>query len=289
MRSFLAVAPTAAAAKAFKGLGCVYKNTALGFVAAVPNGAVIPADAIFEFIVTVQNPAFFNYTALTLRPQKIYELYHQPEDKTYRYKENVPVLSNLTGATRGADPGKSLFLSKEIPALTANDQVESLVNEGGALLQLTADQPGVGTQQLANQATDLPVFVHQGDAPAITPPAGLNGAPPRGVTLKDDIPDDVFAVIRLSAVRADDDDFSFIDAGGQAKKPNPVYQIRFKNRSTTWRYFNKNTGAVDFTEPNPLPLTRLGNAGTKQKPSEGLVKAVKSGDRITQLVSEIFA
>jgi len=288
MRSFLAVAPTAAAAKAFKGLGCVYKNTALGFVAAAPNSAVIPADATFEFIVTVRNPAFFQYTALTLRPQKIYELYHQPEDKTYRYKENVPLLSNLTGASRGAASNKTLFLSKEIPAPAANDQVESLVIAADALLQLTGDQPGAATQQLNADASNLPVFVNQGDAPDITPPAGLIGAPARGVTLKDDIPDDVFAVIRLSAVRADDDDFSFIDAGGKAKPAYPVFQVRFKNRSTTWRYFNKNTGAADFTEPNPLPLTRFGNAGTKQKPSEGLVKVVKSGDRITQLVSEIF-
>jgi len=45
---------------------------------------------------------------------------------------------------------------------------------------------------------------------------------------------------------------------------------------------------VSSTEANPLPLTYFGNAGTKQKPSDGLVKAEKSGQKITRLVSEIY-
>jgi len=288
MRSFLAVTPTATTARALNGLGCVYKNTALGCIVAAPSSAVLPPDAMFECIVTVQNTAFYNYTALTLRPQKIYELYHRPKDKTYRYKENVPILSNLTGASRGAGLNKVLFLSREIPALAADDQVESLVLSGNTLLQLTSDQPGAGTQQFNALATDLPVFVHQGDVPAIVPPAGLAGVPTRGVMLSGDIADDVFALIRLSAVRADDSDFSFIDSSGHAKTTGPVFQIRFKNRSTIWQYFNKSTGAVDSTELHPLPLTHFENAGTKQKPSGGLVKAMKNGTKITQLVSEIF-
>ena len=288
-RSFLTVAPTAAAAKTLTGLGAVYKDTALGCIVAVPESAVVPVDAMFELVVTVQSAAFFNYTALTLRPQKIYKLYHRPEDKTYRYKENVPVLSNLTGAARGTGVNKALFLSKEFPALAADDPVESLVLADNALMQLTSDQPGAGTQQLNAQATNLPVFVHQGDVPAIAPPTGLVGAPARGILLSDDTPDNVFALIRLAALRPNDEDFSFVDNGGHAKTANPVFQIRFKNRSTIWQYLNKNTGAVDSTELKPLPLTHFGNAGTKQKPSEGLVKAVKNGSQITQLVSEIFA
>lgn len=288
MRSFLALAPTVATAKALKGLGGVYKNTALGCMVAVPDITVVPADAVFEFTVTIQDPAFFNYTALTLRPRKISGVYHQPDDKTYRHKENVPVLSNLTGASREAGAGKSLFLSTEIPALAADDQVESLFISNNALLQLTGDQPGAGSQQLNAQATNLPVYVHQGDAPAIVPPAGLIGAPARGIMLTDEIPDNVFALIRLSAVRADDGDFSLIGNDGHAKATNPVFEIRFKNRSTIWKYVNKSTGALISTEPAPLPLTHYGNAGTKQKPSGGLVKAVKSDDKITQLVSEIF-
>jgi hypothetical protein len=289
IRSFLAVAPTAATAKALNGFGCVYKNTALGCITAVPDSTVVPVDAVFEFIVTVKNASVYNYTALTLRPQKIYELYHQPEDKTYRYKENVSVLSNLTGASRAIGSDKGLFMSKEIPFLANDDQVESLFLSNGALVQLTGDQPGAGTEEIHAQATDLPVFVHQGDVPVIVPPSGLVGAPARGILLTDDIADNVFALLRLSAVRIDDGDFSFIDGSGHAKATHPVFQIRFKNRSTFWQYLNKVTGVGDFTELKPLPLTYFGNAGTKQKPSEGLVKAVKSGSKITQLVSGIYA
>jgi hypothetical protein len=288
-RSFLAVAPTAKTAETLNRLGCVYKDTALGLIVAVPDSIVVPVEAIFAFMVTVKHPAIFTYTVLTLRPQKIFEIYYQAEDKIYRYKENVPVLSNLTGASRGTGSNKTLFLSKEIPSLTDDDQVESLVLSNGALLQLTGDQPGAGTQQIHSPATDLPVFVHQDDVPQILPPAGLIGAPARGIALTDDIADNVFALIRLSPIRADDGDFSFIDGSGHAKANHPVFQIRFKNRSTFWRYLNRSTGDVMSTETQPLPLTHFGNAGTKQKPSEGLVKPVNSNSKITQLVSEIYA
>jgi hypothetical protein len=287
-RPFLKIVPTGATATALDGFGGLFKETGLGCIVAVPSSGVIPADRTLEFILTVQSQDLLNYTALTLRPRRIYDLYHQSEQKTYRYKENVPLLSNMTGASRGAGPTQTLFLSKEIPAVVADDQVEALVRSGGALVQLTGDQPGAATQPIGSVATDLPVFVHQGDVPDIVPPPGLTGAPARGVLLSEGIPDNVFALIRLVPTRPDIGDFSFIDAGGHAKVPHPVYHVRFKNRSTTWRYVNKTTRAVISTEAAPLPLTRFGNAGAGQKPSEGFVKAEKSGDQITRLVSEIY-
>jgi hypothetical protein len=288
MRPFLAIAPTDATAEALAGLGCTCKRIAPGCLVAAPENTIIPNDAIFEFAVTVQHPAFHNYTALTLQSQKLYELYYQPEDRTYRYKENVPLLSNLTGASRGTGADKALFLSAEIPALAAEDRVESLFISGNALMQLTGDQPGAGSQELNAQAIDLPVFVHQADVPVIVPPAGLVGAPARGIQLTDEIPDTVFALIRLSALRPDDGDFSFIDGSGHAKAISPVFDVRFRNRSAIWQYFDKSTGIMISAENEPFPLTFYGNAGSKQKPSEGLVKAVQSGGKVTQLVSEIF-
>jgi hypothetical protein len=287
-RTFLAVTPTATTAKVFNGLGCVHKNTALGCVVAVPDTVVISVETEFIFMVTVSAPAVFNYTSLTLQPRGIYEVYYQPEDKTYRYKENVPVLSNLTGTARGTGNNKALYLSKEIPNLASDDKVESLVRENNSLMQLTSDQPGADLQELSAQATDLPVFVHQGDIPVITSPAGLTGAPQKGILLSDDIPDNVFFLIHLAAIRSDDDDFSFINSDGQAKMSGPVYQVRLKNRSTIWQYLDKNSGAVISTESESLPLTHFGNAGTKQKPSEGLVKAEMNGNKISRLISEIF-
>jgi hypothetical protein len=288
VRAIFTITPTSVTSNLILGFGGIFKETALGGIVAVPASAVIPADVTLRFIVTAQNQEMLNYTALSLRSQRIYELYHQLEDKTYRYKENVPVLSNLNGVSREAGSARTLFLSKEIPALAAADQVEALVLSGGALLQLTSDQPGATTRQIGAVATDLPVFVHQDDVPNIEPPTGLVGAPARGILLTDDIPDTVFALISVVPVRVDADEFSVMDADGHAKVHHPVFQIRLKNRSTTWRYVNKTTHAVISAEATPLPLTWFGNAGTKQKPSESFVKPEKSGDRITKIVSEIY-
>lgn len=288
MRSFLAVRPTARTARGLSGFQCLFRETALGCVVLAPEAAIIPADTVFEFIVTAKQSSIYNYTSLTLRPRRIYDLYNTVDGITYRYKENVPVLSNLTGTKRGTGPDQSLFLSMEIPPLGADDQVEALVLSGSALLELTGDGPGAPTQQLDAKATDLPAYVHQADAPVIVPPPGLAGVPARGVRLSADVADDVFVLVSLTAVHASDAAFSFVDGTGLAKDVSPVYQVRFKNRSTIWNYLNKRTGAVDSTEPNPLPLTYFGNAGTKQKPSEGVVKAEKAGAKITRLVSEIY-
>jgi hypothetical protein len=55
MRTFLAVAPTAATVKTLAGLGGVSKETALGFIVAVPNDTVLPVDTTLEFAVTVRD------------------------------------------------------------------------------------------------------------------------------------------------------------------------------------------------------------------------------------------
>jgi hypothetical protein len=288
MRPFLSVRPTARTAAVLSGLQCLFRETALGCVVLAPATGVIPADMVFDFIVAARQSSVHNYTALTLRPQRIHDLYNATDGITYRYKENVPVLSNLTGTKRGTAPDQSLFLSREIPPLGADDQVEALVLSGNALLQLTSDGPSATTQQLNATATELPVYLHQADSPAIVAPAGLSGVPAHGVRLSGDVTDDVFALISLTAVRAGDTAFIFVDGTGVAKDAAPVFQVRFKNRSTIWNYLDKRTGAVVESEAIPLPLTYFGNAGTKQKPSEGLVKAEKTGGKITRLVSEIY-
>ena len=83
VRQFLTITPTTTTANSLLGLGCIFKNTALGFVVIASKLSVLPKDQLFEFVLTVKNPAFFNYTALTLRPQPISELYVEAEDKTY--------------------------------------------------------------------------------------------------------------------------------------------------------------------------------------------------------------
>ena len=288
VRPILSVEPTASSAMSLAGLRSIFKPTALGFIVALPAGVAIPTDTVFNFIVGVADGALSDYTALSLLPRAVYEVFDpadtSPNRITYRYKENVPLLSNLTGTPRGS----ALYLSREIPALGAADPIESLVQSAGALLQLTGDGPGAATQQIGAPVASLPVFVNQTDAPAITAPAGVTGAPALGVQLSDDIPDDAFLVISLSAVRGDDDAFSFVDGSGMPKAAPPVYQVRFKNRSTVRSYLDKATSAVLSTEPAPLPLTYFGNAGSKQAPSRGIVKPLRTGAKITQLVSEIY-
>jgi hypothetical protein len=292
VRPLFEVAPTPSTQTLLANLRCIFKPTGSGFIVAVPGGTSIAADTQLSFVVSVADSQLFDYTALTFRPQAIYEAFNpsdnSPNRVVYRYKENIPVLSNLTGAIRGSGASVTLFLSRDYPGPSASDQVEALVLSGAALSQLTSDNPGATTQQLGANAANMPVFVNQNDAPAITPPAGVTGAPARGVQLSDDVADDVFALINLTAVRGNNDAFSFVDGTGAAKVPPPVYQVRFKNRSTLWTYLDKQTGGVNATEAQPLPLTYFGNAGTKRKPSRGIVKAQQSGAKITQLVSEIY-
>jgi hypothetical protein len=285
VRSFLSLNPTAATDKLIKGLNCIYGETPLGFVVGAPDDLVVPLDAHFDFAVTVSDASFFNYTSLTLRPQKIYEVYYKPEDKIYRYKENVPVFSNVTGVSM--EDGNVLFLSKEYPAI-ASDRIESFFKTGNALMQLTSDAPPLTTQQLYPRAANVPVFFHQGDVPVIVPPDGLVGAPERGVLLSSDLSDDVFALISLSATGRNYDDFRLIERNGTLSSQEPVFQIRFKNRSTIWSYFDKKSRLPISSEPGPFPLTFFGNAGSKQKPSMGPVKILQTGNQITNLVSEIF-
>lgn len=286
VRPILGVTPTASTEALLANLGCIFKPTGAGFIAGAPGGTAIAADTVFSFIVSVIDGDVFGYTALTLRPQAIHSAFdpndNSPGRTVYRYKENVPVLSNLTGTARGA----TLFLSAGIPPKSGGEPAEALVLAGAALAQFTGDDPAP-TQQIDANANNQPVFVNQADAPVIVPPAGVTGAPPRGVELTNDVTDDVFALITLTA-RAGNAAFSFVDGAGAAITPAPVYQARFKNRSTFWTYLNTQTGAVKSTEAAPLPLTYFGNAGTKQKPSRGLVKVVENAGKITQLVSEIY-
>ena len=289
--TFLSMAPSDSTGKVLKVHGGILRNTPAGFIAAIPGDASLPTDTVFEFILKVRSAEFFNYTAMTLLPQSIREFCSEPGKERFRFKENVPLFSNLTGASRGAGESKTLFLSREIPVLDPADRVESLFDKSGKLYQLTSDPTGIGLpgmQKLGNDKSTLPVFANQGDVPVIVAPEGVTGAPARGISLTDEIPDDVFALVRLFAMRNSDNDFSFTDGNGLAKSNPPVFHLRFKNRQTWWKRIDRNR--VETLSAEPLPLTFFGNAsGTGQKPSEGVVKAEKDdSNNITRLVSEIF-
>ena len=63
-----------------------------------------------------------------------------------------------------------------------------------------------------------------------------------------------FGIIRLT-VKSDDSQYDMLDTPGFLK--NPVYEIRFRNRATHWRYIGKIFNETSVTD-NPMPLTRYG-------------------------------
>lgn len=296
VRQLFTVSPTTSTQKQLRGLGGIQKNTALGWIIAVPANSPVPDNALFEFSLTVVGNDLVNYTALSLPKRPITDLYDESSKATYRYKQDVPVFSNRTGASRGTGADKQLFLSKEIPGLTPGDRVESLIRTGeGALQQLTSDQPDATLQPLNGQIDQTPVFMHQADVEPLILPVGLTnvptpGVPAYGVRLHDGIPDDVFALVRIAATRSDDPDFS-CTTDKLAKANPPVFSIRLKNRSTIRQYKDKTTKALVETEAAPLPMTQFGSAGTRQQPSDTTITITFDPvihPKITSLISEIF-
>jgi len=289
--AWIQIEPTEKAKKTMKACGATWRQTKRGLLVAVPDDAVIPSETVLEWMLTPATSDFFNYTALTFWPQALHECYTADKSTRYRFKESVPVFSNITGASRGSGANKTRFLSSEIGALEAGDGVEALFEKSGALCQLTADQIGStpDSQTLDADKSTMPVFANQRDVPDIEPPEGVTDAPEKGILLDDDMPDDLFALIRLTAKRDDDNDFSFIDNDGKPLTKCPVFHLRFKNRHTWWKWIERDSSENLSSEP--LPLTFHGNAaGTNgKKPSSGMVKAdLNEQKAVSRLVSEIF-
>ena len=286
----LSIRATPATSRLVAGLRGVVRTTGTGVVVAVPDDATVPTEAVLEFTVTVTAPELPLVTALTLHPQQTVDVVDPVDERrVHRYRSEVPVLSNLTGTRRGTGPASRLYLSREYPDAADGDGVEALVVSGADLCRLVADPPDAPLQVLGARDT-LPVYVHRGDVPAITPPAGSTGAPERGIELAPDTPPDIVALVRLAAQRPDDPAFSMVDDDGRPLPPR-VFEIHLPNRWTTWRYRDRRDGTVSSTEPAPLPLTHVGNAGTKTKPPPsgfGVVRDPAAPDRITQLVSDVY-
>lgn len=307
VRRLLAFTPSPATTALITGLRGVFRTTGLGFLVGVPADTVVPLAARFDFHVTVVAPDYANYTAQPLwrdgiTPATIPSLSPQPvvtvvdpaadpvtgEHPVHRYKANVPVLSNLTGVARGTGPDTVLYLSRDYPAANDDDAVEALVSVGTQVRQRIGDPPDAALNVIGAKS-ELPVFLHQGDVPPITPPAGSVGAPAFGIELDADTPVDVGAVIRLAPRRPTGSPFNFTDSSGVATPR--VFEVHLQNRWTTWQYHDKADGSLTSTEAGPLPLTHFGNAGTKQKPATAAVGAefdTQSPARITRLVSSIY-
>jgi hypothetical protein len=291
VRRILLVEPAAETARLIAGMQGVFRATGLGLVVAVPNGTLVDLDSTFRFHLRAVASTYAAYTAMTLRPQHVVDVADPARGTLHRYKANVPVLSNLTGASRGTGAAKRLFLSAEYAAgAAAGDGVEALVTSGPQLRQLTGDPPGAPVHVLGARS-ELPVYIHQGDLPAIVPPVGSTGAPPRGVELVADLPPDVAALIRVSPRRDDDNAFSIANANGTVRTPSRVFEVHVRNRWTTRRYRDQRDGSVTSTDTELTPLTYFGNDGPARKPrADALTVERDSSDptRVTQLISDIY-
>ena len=178
----------------------------------------------------------------------------------HRYKANVPVLSNLTGASQGTGAGKRLFLSRPyVDGADAGDGVEALVTSGDNLRQLTGDPPERAVPRARADRPSYPVYVHQGDVPPIVPPPGSTGAPARGIELAADTPPDGRRghPARPAAARRQRRSAS-PTPDGTPRTPTRVFEVHLRNRWTTWRYREqeRRLGHVDRGRPAAAHLLR---------------------------------
>jgi len=291
VRRFLDITPSAATADIVAGLGGVFRATGLGFVVGVPDHVVVPLDAVFEFHLIATAHDYASYTSLSLRRREIVDVVDPADGAIRRYKSNVPVLSNETGASRGAGADRHPFLSTEYVSGASNgDAVEALVTVGANVRQLTSDPPGATLRTLGAR-TELPVYLHQGDVPEITPPAGSVGAPARGIELTPDIPPTVDAIVRIVPRHDSDHLFSIANPDGTVRNPPRTFELHLRNRWTTRRYRNRSDGTVSSTNADPTPLTFFGNAGAMRPPtpqSLDVERDTNNPPRITRLISDVY-
>jgi hypothetical protein len=290
LRPVLRIKPTAATDVLIKRLNGVFRQTATGFLVAVPPATVVPASARFDFVVTVEDSNFFQYTGLpfyknsadkVFRNQKIVEIRH--DGQVYRYKPNVFVFHNNQGTQatirnpNGSVLQKRFFLTREIPDydVAATYLTESLVKRNNDLFRAMRDKPNappsdqwqkINVSAVLTDPADasftyarLPGYVTQNDIPDIVPPPGASGVPAKGILLTDDLPDDILALIQIETMPPLAD-FQLLN-GGQLRTPHPVFDIHFKNRATYWRYFSKiQNKYTELPFSPPRGLTAFGNA-----------------------------
>ena len=112
LNGFLQVKPLPKTASVLTGIKAIAKQTTHGIVVVVPDDVIIPDDTQLVFTIEITDASFFRYSSLTLQNRKIFECYSPGEDKIYRFKENVPVFSNLTGVQEVQAPASNFFYQK---------------------------------------------------------------------------------------------------------------------------------------------------------------------------------
>lgn len=228
VRSFLSFTPTVTTGKCLKRLGCVVKSTSLGFIVAAPDISTALDAAVFDFYVRIEQAGFVGDTSFAGNKRGIMEIQH--EGRVYRYKENAFLLTNNNRTVRTAGGKDWYCLSGSIPVFDSNTiyPPDALTSTNGTDLQQYAPDPngGLAWKQVAATEAHLPVFLNQGDIPALAIPSG---ASLYGIALDDDMPNDVFALIRIETLAATHP-FSLLAPSANPQVPvlrKPVFEIHF--------------------------------------------------------------
>ncbi len=283
VRDFLSIIPTIQTQQVLKNMGAICRLTSMGIVVAAPEENVFKKE--LEFVIVPTDPRFANYTALTLRGQKIeaFEYKEKDEIKRFRVKYNVFVFTNKGKTTR--------FLSEKIPTLTANQvELEAFFIANGKVSQIAhqvirkVERNGEQTEEIEGVVDNiekpingsLPLFVNQEDianqeitflTTETLPDGGVvvveETQTVQGVVLSENIPDNVFALLRI--------DPSTPHFNDPAQPPQ--FEVHFKSRSTYWRYFDKTTNGYKIGSPDfwsPLTLNG-GRAGKRKATTEAII------------------
>lgn len=291
VRRILSVSPRRATTAALRDHRAVLELTSLGLTIAAPDDIRLDPSVTLEFDLTAVSADYGICTAHTLRERQLVGVEDPASHEVRRFMANVPVLSNLTGVSRGVTGSRRLFLSREYPSgMAAADRCEAIATAAGQVRQLRGDPPGA-TDIVLGPASALPVFVHQGDAPVLPASDVAAGPPARGIAMQADTPPDVVAVLSLTARRTSDQAFSFTAPDGRPKDPAPVFEVHLQNRWTVRRHKRRGDGSEIRTEADATPLTRHGNAGATHKPpTDSIVveRTTTAPTRITALLSDIY-
>ena len=288
VRRFFRIEPTPQTRVALAGMGAVFKVHGMGFVVAqgktVGTPEVLADTDRLLFTIQVIDPGFYQYSSMMMQMEEVrIEKATTPGGRDKLFKK-VYWLGNSTAP-------QFPFLSRPPAVFNATNTYapEDLVLRSGVLQQARRQ---ISTPAEANDNANWEVLPARNVAPAIV--HYLSKEDLTEVEITPDIPADTFAVIEIKAKHPAVPAFDLYGGGNALLSPR--FEIRLKNRSTWWRYFDQKTGMpVKVKETaTPFALTQLGQEevihnGIKL-PNRGVAHPVNRdpADAGKRLLSDIY-
>ncbi len=248
VRSIFNIRPTKETARVLAGNGLSFKPHNMGFTVLTKQHPTsggggfdppekIPADTHLQFLLTVNDPLFYQYSAPFLKqePSRIEKAATLGEqDKVFLKAWH---LSNSVGTSATSLPPQLAKTPKSAALPQAPFSVESIMSVGGVVKQ--------AKEHAANLTDAHWQTIFNGRF--------VSGEDLLEMEVTENIPLDTFAVIEI--VPGDD----IAKPEYRLYKPDnslasPVFEIRIKNRSTWWRYQNQPQGQPPIPDTY-LPLT----------------------------------